>query len=107
MAERMLQRGMASQGIPCGAADLGVVDPHVASGTAVRQELAVRQRDPVPAATPEVWQGQERPLMIVHHPLRGVDPRAFALDPGRTCVSLSRHQYGCVIVTRAGIEDAL
>ena len=30
-----------------------------------------------------------------------------ALDPGRACVSLSRHQYGCVVVARAGIEQAL
>ena len=46
--------------------------------------------------------------MIARHPLSGADlASAFSLDPGRMCVTLSRHQFGCVIVARAGVEGAL
>jgi hypothetical protein len=111
VAERIVARGIApARGPLITAQDIGIVDPHVASGEAVRRELETRLvsgGSPV-VGTPEVWQGLERPLMIVHHPLSGADPAsAFSLDPGRTCVSLSRHQYGCVVVARADVELAL
>jgi hypothetical protein len=58
--------------------------------------------------TPEVWQGLQRPLMIVKHPLSGVaEPTGFELEPGRLCVGLSRHQLACILVTRDGIGEAL
>lgn len=110
VAERMLSRGLTSgQGKRFTAGDIGVIDPHVASGAAIRQELVTRHVGAeIHVATPEVWQGQERPLTIVHHPLNGAEPgSAFALDPGRSCVALSRHQHACVVVTRAGVEDVL
>jgi hypothetical protein len=93
--------------------DIGCVDSHVASGAALRREL-LRRNVPLHSSTgvfvetPEIWQGLQRPLMIVKHPLSGltrVDP--FALDPGRACVMLSRHQVGCIIVTREGIAETL
>jgi hypothetical protein len=111
VAERMLVRGMApAGGTPFTVHDIGIVDPHVASGAAVRREIETRLvsgGSPM-VGTPEVWQGLERPLMIVHHPLSGADPASsFSLDPGRLCVSVSRHQFGCVVVARAGVERAL
>jgi hypothetical protein len=111
VAERMVVRGIApAGGVPFATGDIGIVDPHVASGEAVRREFEARQvlgGSPL-VGTPEVCQGLERCLMIVRHPLSGPDPAsAFSLDPGRSCVALSRHQFGCVIVTRAGVEHAL
>lgn len=111
LAEQMLVRGIApAKGAPFATQDIGMIDPHVASGEAVRRELEARHLpggSPM-VGTPEQWQGLERPLMIVHHPLSGADPgSSFSLDPGRTCVSLSRHQYACVVVTRADIERTL
>jgi len=93
--------------------DVGCVDMHVASGAALRREL-LRRRVSVDASTgvfvdtPEIWQGLQRPLMVVKYPLSGLSRiDQFALDPGRACVMLSGHQIGCVIVTRAGVEEAL
>ncbi len=58
--------------------------------------------------TPEIWQGLQRPVMVVKHPLSGKGRlERFGLEPGRWCVMLSRHQLGCVIVGRDGIGDAL
>jgi hypothetical protein len=58
--------------------------------------------------TPEIWQGQQRPIMLVKHPLSGARSLSeFDLDPGRLCVLLSRHQLGCVLLTRDGLLDAL
>jgi hypothetical protein len=111
VSKRMLAWGIApAGGAPFTTQDIGIVDPHVASGEAVRRELEARQLlggSPF-VGTPEVWQGLERPLMVVRHPLNGVDPgSAFSLDPGRLCVCLSRHQFGCVIVARAEVERSL
>lgn len=90
--------------------DIGCVDPHVASGALLRQRLRVRGISPrdVLVDTPEIWQGLQRPLIIVKSPLSG-QPRltAFHLEPGRWCVALSRHKLGCIIVCREGYEMAL
>jgi hypothetical protein len=114
LIQRAFARGATWEGKgQLAARDIGCVDTHVASGAALRREL-LRRNVPVDASTgvfvdtPEIWQGLQRPLMIIKHPLSGltrVDP--FALDPGRTCVMLSRHQVACIIVTRAGIAEAL
>jgi hypothetical protein len=111
VAERMLARGMApAGGAPFTTLDIGIVDPHVTSGAVVRRELEARQLpggSPV-VGTPEVWQGLERPVMIVRHPLDGAESgSAFSLDPGRLSVSLTRHQFGCIVVARAGVEYVL
>ncbi len=51
--------------------------------------------------TPERWQGLERPVMVIVHPLSGVvQPSDFDLETGRLCVMASRHQIGLVVVTR-------
>jgi hypothetical protein len=90
------------------ARDIGVMDEHVASGAAIRQLLRERGLGSIKVDTPEVWQGLEVPLTIVKHPLSVArDPGSFELDAGRFCVMLSRHLLGCVVVTRASIEDSL
>jgi hypothetical protein len=114
IAQRALARGATWDGVrQLTERDIGCVDTHVASGAAVRRELmrsgvAVDVSSGVLVETPEIWQGLQRPLMIVKHPLSGLQRvDQFALEPGRACVMVSRHQLGCIIVTRAGIAEAL
>jgi hypothetical protein len=114
VVQRALARGAAWDGAgPLGPSGLGCVDAHVASGAALRRELlsmniSVDASTGVFVETPEIWQGLQRPLMVVKHPLSGLRRiDQFALEPGRACVMISRHQLGCVIVTRAGIAEAL
>jgi hypothetical protein len=58
--------------------------------------------------TPERWQGLERKVMIVVHPLSGViQPSEFDLATGRLCVMASRHQISLVVVTRDHLMHTL
>jgi hypothetical protein len=58
--------------------------------------------------TPERWQGLERRVMVIVHPLSGVTrPSAFDLETGRLCVMASRHQVGLVVVTRDHLTETL
>jgi hypothetical protein len=89
---------------------VGCVDAHVASGAAVRHQRQRRglSADDVMVDTPEIWQGLEREVIVVKHPLSGRRRlSAFTLEPGRFCVALSRHKVGCVIITRDGVGEAL
>jgi hypothetical protein len=88
---------------------IGVADQHVASGAELRRQLRALGLSPATLVnTPEIWQGLERPLMVVKHPLSGTAEFGdFPLSPGRLCVMTSRHQLGCVIVTRDGVGDDL
>lgn len=111
IADRILERGAErASGERLRARDIGIADAHVASGAAVSQRLRARglSTDDLVVQTPEQWQGLQRPVMIAKHPLSGL-PRLdkFALEPGRWCVMLSRHQSACIIVGRAGIGSAL
>jgi len=110
VCRRALDRGAEWEGERrIGPADIGCADAHVASGAAARRQLLDEgMPEDLVVETPEIWQGRQRPLMVVKHTLSGllrVDP--FALEPGRTCVMLSRHQVGCVIVGRDGVGEAL
>lgn len=88
---------------------IGVADQHVASGAELRRQLrAAGLGSSAMVNTPEIWQGLERPIMIIKHPLSGTaDFGDFPLSPGRLCVMTSRHQLGCVLVTRDGVGDDL
>ncbi len=58
--------------------------------------------------TPERWQGLERTLMVIAHPLSGVvQPSPFDLDTGRLCVMASRHTVGLVMVSRDHVGETL
>ncbi len=86
---------------------IGVVCAHVAQVNAVRERLPATWAD-VLVETADRYQGLERPLMLVYHPLSGrADADAFHLDSGRLCVALSRHRVTCFVVARAGVEDLL
>lgn len=71
---RLLARRAVWEGVrELGPRDIGVIDARVASGAAVRRGLrdAGVPTDACIVETPEIWQGQERPLMVVKHTLSG------------------------------------
>jgi hypothetical protein len=91
-----------------GEDDIGCIDPHVIAGGAIGDELRQRGRGGIRIDTVERWQGLQMPISIVRHPLsRPGVPTAFDLEAGRWCVSLSRHQIGCIIVARASVTDVI
>jgi hypothetical protein len=56
--------------------------------------------------TAERWQGLQRHVMIVVHPLSGLEePSSFDLETGRLCVMASRHRVGLVILAREGVGN--
>jgi hypothetical protein len=86
---------------------IGVVCAHVSQVNAVRARLP-RELTEVLVETADRFQGLERRVMFVHHPLSGrADASEFHLDAGRLCVMLSRHRIACIIVARQGIEEML
>jgi hypothetical protein len=89
------------------AAMIGVTCAHVSQVNAIRERLPVDLSE-VLVETSDRFQGLERPVMVVHHPLSGrIDASVFHLDAGRLCVMTSRHRVACFVVSRMGIEDLL
>lgn len=86
---------------------IGVVCAHVSQVSAVRERLSEDFAE-VLVETSNRFQGLERAVILVHHPLSGrATPRDFHLDAGRLCVMLSRHRVACFVFARAGIEEHL
>ena len=76
--------------------------------SAIDLVLPSKFRGQVTVDTPERWQGLQRPLMIVVHPLSGVtNPWELDLETGRLCVMASRHQCGLVLVSRDHLAGTL
>jgi hypothetical protein len=86
---------------------IGLCATHHVMNTAMGLRRDRKLRD-VQIDTPERWQGLERPVMVVVHPLSGVvQPSDFDLETGRLCVMASRHQVSLVVVTRDHLGDTL
>jgi hypothetical protein len=86
---------------------IGVACAQVAQVAAVRERLWP-DLNGILVETANRFQGLERPLMFVQHPLSGrADATAFHLDAGRLCVMLSRHSVACWIFGREGIASQL
>ena len=112
LVHRFLERGakvrIEQQSRDLTAGDIGIVATHRAMNSRIDLALPTRARGHVKVDTPERWQGLERPLMILVHPLSGVlRPSAFELETGRLCVMASRHQVGMVVLTRDHVHDTL
>jgi hypothetical protein len=111
VAVRILGRGAEWAGERMlGAADIGCIDPNVAACASIRGYLERRgiSTDELLTDTPERFQGLQRPVTIVRHPLSGKKRlTAFELSTGRWSVMLSRHMLFTVIVARQGIEETL
>lgn len=116
-AERLLERGARAcanddgkvQKLrPC---DIGISATHRAMNSAILRALpaGLRKHDlGIRVDTPERWQGLERKLMIVVHPLSGVvRPSSFDLETGRLCVMASRHRSGMIVVARDHVLETL
>lgn len=88
--------------------DISCIDPHVIAGGAIADRLRQCGRGSIRVETVERWQGLQVPISIVRHPLsRAGRPTAFDLEAGRWCVSLSRHQIGCIIVARESVSAVI
>ena len=89
------------------AADIGICATHRAMNGEIKRILDSAYLE-LSVDTPERWQGLQRPIMIVVHPLSSVtDPSDFDLETGRLCVMASRHQVALIIVTRDHIGKTL
>jgi hypothetical protein len=85
----------------------GSIYTQVSQVNAVRQRLPRHLEDAL-VETSDRFQGLERPITVVYHPLSGrADVSEFHLDIGRLCVMLSRHRIACVVMARHGIEAIL
>jgi hypothetical protein len=106
---RFISRGVSfADGSVATEEDFACIDPHVASGEATRHALRASGYPDIGVDTPERWQGLQRPIVIAKHPLTEMlGGASFGFDPGRWCVSLSRHTHACVIVGRASIGARL
>lgn len=88
--------------------DIGLCATHRVMNTAMHLALPASLQGRVRVDTPERWQGLERKLMIVVHPLSGVvRPSSFDLETDRLCVMASRHKAGLVIVSRDHVGATL
>lgn len=93
---------------PLTETDIGCIDPHVIAGGAIGDRLRQSNRRNIRVETVERWQGLQMPISIVRHPLsRSGRPTGFDLESGRWCVSLSRHQIGCIIVARETVTGVI
>lgn len=90
------------------ASDIGLAATHRVMNAAMALRLPKKLRADLRVDTPERWQGLERKVMIVVHPLSGVTrPSAFDLETGRLCVMASRHQAGLIVVGRDHLSTTL
>ncbi len=91
--------------------DIGISATHRIMNSAILRALPSGisdQENGVRVDTPERWQGLERKLMIVLHPLSGVmQPSAFDLETGRLCVMASRHRSGLIVLSRDHVINTL
>lgn len=86
---------------------IGVVCAHRNQVTVVRSKLPTAFSE-VLVDTADRVQGLQREVVIFHHPLSGrMEPTEFHMNPGRTCVMMSRHRVACISVTRTGIRERL
>jgi hypothetical protein len=87
---------------------IGMCSTHRVMNSELALALPRSLRGKVVVDTPERWQGLERPLMILVHPLSGVlRPTSFDLETGRLCVMASRHTAGAIILTRDHVTETL
>lgn len=98
---------MGGQGASLKPEDIGLCATHHVMNAAMALRLDKKMRG-VAIDTPERWQGLERKVMVVVHPLSGVmQPSEFDLATGRLCVMASRHQVSLVVVTRDRLMHTL
>lgn len=99
-------RGVQAQRL--GPASIGVAASHRVMVQEITAALPDAIRADVKVDTAERWQGLERDVMVVVHPLSSmVNPGSFDLETGRLCVMASRHEVGLLVVGRDHIGETL
>lgn len=99
---------MGGQILPLEPADVGLCATHRAMVSAMGLALSSELAPTVRVDTPERWQGLECKVMVIIHPLSGVErPTSFDLETGRLCVMTSRHQVALVILSRDHVGTTL
>lgn len=114
-AQRVLDRSTVAAADDSGRlelvepADIGICATHTRMNRAIRDAVSPDLvRAGLRVDTPERWQGLERKVMIVVHPLSGVvHPSSFDLETGRLCVMASRHRSALVVVSRDHVPATL
>lgn len=87
---------------------IGMCATHRVMNSALALALPSSLQGRIMVDTPERWQGLERPVMILVHPLSGVlRPSGFDLETGRLCVMASRHLAGALILSRDHVSETL
>jgi len=87
---------------------IGMCSTHRVMNSALALALPGSLQGKIMVDTPERWQGLERPVMILVHPLSGVvRPSSFDLETGRLCVMASRHLAGAIILSRDHVTETL
>lgn len=114
VAARLIERGAVAvhdddgRETPLRPEDIGLVATHRVVNHAIQQALPRGLQGGAVVDTPERWQGLERKVMILVHPLSGVtSPSAFDLETGRLCVMTSRHRSGMIVVSRDHVRRTL
>lgn len=98
--------GFGSDEVEITGKNIAVLVSRNADRRVLRRELAGIPG--VIVATADSFQGDQRPVTVVLHPLLNKkDPNVFELDPGRLCVVLSRHQVRCFVILDEGVRGAL
>jgi hypothetical protein len=88
--------------------EIGLCATHRVMNSAIQLSMPAEYRTRVRVDTPERWQGLQRKVVIMVHPLSGVArPSAFDLETGRLCVMASRHQVGLLVVSRDHVGQTL
>lgn len=108
VAQRLIVRRARWAARHLTGADVGCIDPNRIPVGSISGRLRAAGMSDVTVDTVERWQGLQRPVTVVRHPLsRAGEPQAFDLEAGRWCVALSRHLLGCVIVCRESVAQVI
>ena len=106
-AETSIGDGPAPDIQPLAPADIGFCATHRVMNARM-EELRPAGLSASRVDTAERWQGLQRKVMVVIHPLSGVEePSGFDLDTGRLCVMASRHRVGLVVLAREDVTSTL
>lgn len=88
--------------------DIGLCATHRRMNARMAEALGGDLAGDVLVDTAERWQGLERPIMVIVHPVSGTtDPSGFDLQTERLCVMASRHKVGLIVVSRDHIKATL
>lgn len=87
--------------------DIGIVCTRTKDVQALQAACAKQGWTDIYCETAERFQGLEREIIFVLHPLWDSENVEFGLLPGKWCVMLSRHRVACIIVAPVHSQEML